>query len=70
MLILGENAPKAINDFSQQFIDNFVNNLRTQHGEKKVHINHFYNTVISDREHIHMNSTKYVVFYFETQLQN
>ncbi|KAJ5548477.1 hypothetical protein N7513_005711 [Penicillium frequentans] len=59
MLILGENAPKAINDFSQQFIDNFVNNLRTQHGEKKVHINHFYNTVISDREHIHMNSTKF-----------
>ncbi|KAJ5930927.1 hypothetical protein N7466_006420 [Penicillium verhagenii] len=59
MLVLGENAPKAISDFSQQFTDNFVNNLRTQHGEKKVHINHFYNTIISDREHIHMNSTKF-----------
>ncbi|KAJ5640008.1 uncharacterized protein N7484_007870 [Penicillium longicatenatum] len=35
MLILGENAPKAISDFSQQFIDNFVNSLRTQHGEKR-----------------------------------
>ncbi|KAJ6115245.1 hypothetical protein N7486_001023 [Penicillium sp. IBT 16267x] len=59
MLVLGENAPQAISDFSQQFIDNFVNSLRTQHGEKKVHINHFYNTIISDREHIHMNSTKF-----------
>ncbi|KAJ5771887.1 hypothetical protein N7520_002416 [Penicillium odoratum] len=59
MLILGENAPKAISDFSQQFTDNFVNCLRTQHGEKKVHINHFYNTIIADREHIHMNSTRF-----------
>lgn len=38
---------------------NFLELLRTTHGEKKVHINQFYQQVIADKEHIHMNATKW-----------
>ncbi|KAJ5667861.1 KIN17-like protein [Penicillium maclennaniae] len=59
MLIIGEDARKHIQDFSKEFQKNFVELLRTTHGEKKVHINHFYQQVIADKEHIHMNATQW-----------
>ena len=33
--------------------------LRTGHGEKKISLNQFYNEYIKDKEHVHMNSTKW-----------
>ncbi|KAF2755843.1 hypothetical protein EJ05DRAFT_467233 [Pseudovirgaria hyperparasitica] len=59
MQLVGENAHKFINDFSNQFKSDFLQLLRTSHGEKAVHINHFYQTYISNKEHVHMNSTKW-----------
>ncbi|KAL5356171.1 domain of Kin17 curved DNA-binding protein-domain-containing protein [Aspergillus floccosus] len=59
MLLIGEDPKKHIENYSKEFINNFLDLLRTTHGEKKVHINHFYQQVIADKTHIHMNATKW-----------
>lgn len=50
MLLIGEDPRRHIQDFSREFQKNFVDLLRTTHGEKKVHINHFYQQVIAEKE--------------------
>ena len=59
MQLIGEDPRKAINDFSNQFLKDFIQLLRTGHGEKKVNVNHFYQEYISNKQHIHMNATKW-----------
>lgn len=59
MLVVGEDPRRAINDFSTQFQRDFLRLLRTAHGEKKVHLNNFYQEYIRDKEHVHMNATKW-----------
>jgi DNA/RNA-binding protein KIN17 len=59
MMIIGEDPRKAINDFSNQFQSDFLKLLRTGHGEKKINVNHFYQEYISNKEHVHMNATKW-----------
>ncbi|KAL2068024.1 hypothetical protein VTL71DRAFT_16122 [Oculimacula yallundae] len=59
MLLIGEDPKKFINDYSNQFQKDFLQLLRTSHGEKKVNLNHFYQEYIHNKEHVHMNSTKW-----------
>jgi DNA/RNA-binding protein KIN17 len=59
MQVIGEDPRKAINDFSRQFERDFLQLLRTGHGEKKVNLNHFYQEYIANKEHVHMNATKW-----------
>ncbi|KAE9374588.1 hypothetical protein N431DRAFT_503412 [Stipitochalara longipes BDJ] len=59
MLVVGENAKKFISDYSGQFQRDFLQLLRTSHGEKKVQLNHFYQEYISNKEHVHMNATRW-----------
>lgn len=59
MQVVGQNANKFINDYSNQFKNDFLQLLRTSHGEKKVNINHFYQEYIANKEHVHMNATKW-----------
>ncbi|KAF4977812.1 hypothetical protein FZEAL_5719 [Fusarium zealandicum] len=59
MLVVGEDPKKFINDYSNQFQRDFLLQLRTGHGEKQVQINHFYQSYIANKEHVHMNSTKW-----------
>ncbi|KAH9904702.1 domain of Kin17 curved DNA-binding protein-domain-containing protein [Xylariomycetidae sp. FL2044] len=59
MLIVGEDPKKYINDFSNQFLKDFMQLLRTSHGEKQVQMNQFYQNYIANKEHIHMNATKW-----------
>ena len=59
MLLVGEDPKKYINNFSTQFQRDFMQLLRVGHGEKKVHINQFYQEYISNKEHVHMNATKW-----------
>ncbi|KAL4728471.1 hypothetical protein ACLX1H_005218 [Fusarium chlamydosporum] len=59
MLLVGEDPKKYINEYTKQFLSDFLLLLRTGHGEKQVHINHFYQEYIANKEHIHMNSTKF-----------
>lgn len=59
MLVVGEDPRKFINDFSNQFQRDFLQLLKTGHGEKQVHINRFYQEYIANKEHVHMNATKW-----------
>ncbi|KAH7033428.1 domain of Kin17 curved DNA-binding protein-domain-containing protein [Microdochium trichocladiopsis] len=59
MLVVGENTKKFLGEYSEQFKRDFVQLLRTSHGEKQVQINHFYQSYIANKEHVHMNATKW-----------
>lgn len=59
MLVVGEDPKKFINQFSEDFLKDFMQLLKTGHGEKQVQINHFYQEYIANKEHIHMNATKW-----------
>ncbi|KAI2481787.1 Kin17-mid multi-domain protein [Pyrenophora tritici-repentis] len=57
--VVGEDPKKYINGFSNDFQRDFVNLLRTAHNEKWISVNRFYNEYIRDKEHVHMNATKW-----------
>lgn len=59
VLEVGQDSRKAINDFSGQFQRDFIQLLRTGHGEKSINANRFYNEYIGNKEHVHMNATKW-----------
>ncbi|CAN9508464.1 unnamed protein product [Ophioblennius macclurei] len=59
LLLASENPTKFMDYFSDQFKNDFVELLRRRFGTKRVHNNIVYNEYISDREHIHMNSTQW-----------
>ncbi|KAF2198600.1 hypothetical protein GQ43DRAFT_450862 [Delitschia confertaspora ATCC 74209] len=59
MQVVGEDPRKFIENFSRDFHHDFIQLLRTAHGEKYVNANRFYQEYISHKEHIHMNATKW-----------
>ncbi|PSK56684.1 hypothetical protein B9Z65_6308 [Elsinoe australis] len=59
MQVVGEDSRKFIAQYSDQFKKDFLRLLRTAHGEKKVHANHFYQEYIADKNHTHMNATRW-----------
>ncbi|KAI9721458.1 MAG: hypothetical protein M1812_002220 [Candelaria pacifica] len=59
MLLIGEDPKKHIQDYSSQFQRDFLQLLRTAHGEKKINMNHFYQEYIANKEHVHMNATRW-----------
>jgi len=60
MLVVGEHAGKHIADFSSQFQGEFVALLSRRFGTKRVRANQVYQEYISDKHHLHMNSTRWV----------
>ncbi len=59
IMAVSSNPNKKIEEFSREFKNDFIRLLRTSHGTKSVHINHFYQKYIAEKEHIHMNATKW-----------
>ncbi|KAJ5184327.1 hypothetical protein N7491_007805 [Penicillium cf. griseofulvum] len=59
MMIIGEDPRKHIREFSREFERTFLDTLRTTHGTKPINVNHFYNQIVADKQHIHMNSTEW-----------
>jgi DNA/RNA-binding protein KIN17 len=59
MLVVGEDPKKAIREYSDQFLRDFLQLLKTGHGEKQVNLNHVYQEYIANKTHIHMNATKW-----------
>ncbi|KAG5440542.1 hypothetical protein PCK2_000367 [Pneumocystis canis] len=60
MLLIGENPNRHIHNYSVEFKNNFIQLLRTSHGEKRVHANNFYQEYIADKGHLRMNATRWV----------
>ena len=58
-IIGAEGSQRVIADYSRDFQRDFLQLLRTSHNTKPVHINHFYQQYIADKEHIHMNATRW-----------
>jgi DNA/RNA-binding protein KIN17 len=56
---IGEDPRKYIQGFSNDFQRDFISLLRTAHNEKFISANKFYNEYIRDKEHVHMNATKW-----------
>ncbi|KAI0438556.1 domain of Kin17 curved DNA-binding protein-domain-containing protein [Xylaria telfairii] len=59
MVLIGEDPKKYVEDYSRQFERAFIQLLRTGHGEKAIGLNSFYQIYIANKEHIHMNATKW-----------
>lgn len=57
--MVGEDPRKHIHRYSEEFTHDFVELLRTSHREKSVPLNTFYQSYISDKQHIHMNATRF-----------
>lgn len=60
MDIFGQNPSRVIEGYSQEFESMFLEHLRRTHPFSRVSANVVYNEFIADRNHIHMNATKWV----------
>lgn len=60
MLVVGENAGRHIADFSSRFQHEFVTLLSRRYNTKRVLANRVYQEYISDKNHLHMNATRWV----------
>jgi DNA/RNA-binding protein KIN17 len=59
MLLVGENPKNFIENFSRQFLRDFLLLLRTSHGEKKVGLNSFYQEFIANKVRCYVNREKF-----------
>lgn len=59
MLQVGKCGGPSIETYSRDFERGFVYLLRTSHGDKLVGANRVYNEYIQDRNHVHMNATRW-----------
>ena len=59
MALFAEDSEGMIEKFSRQFERTYLANLKLRHGTKRVRANTVYQEIITDRHHVHMNSTKW-----------
>uniref|UniRef100_A0AAG5D1B9 DNA/RNA-binding protein Kin17 WH-like domain-containing protein n=1 Tax=Anopheles atroparvus TaxID=41427 RepID=A0AAG5D1B9_ANOAO len=59
ILLFADNAGRFIDGFSSEFLTGYLQILRRQFGTKRVAANKVYQEYISDRNHLHMNATKW-----------
>jgi DNA/RNA-binding protein KIN17 len=60
MEIFGQNPTKIVDAYSRDFETSFLEHLRRTHPFSRVAANLVYNEFIHDRNHVHMNSTKWI----------
>ncbi|VEN48730.1 unnamed protein product [Callosobruchus maculatus] len=60
LLLFADNSKRYIDDFSFDFAKGYMEILRRQFGTKRVNANKVYQEYIRDRDHIHMNGTRWV----------
>ncbi|KAI7905707.1 domain of Kin17 curved DNA-binding protein-domain-containing protein [Cokeromyces recurvatus] len=59
MLLVADNPGKYVYNYSQEFKKEFLNLLSRRHGTKRVLANRVYQEYIADKNHIHMNATRW-----------
>ncbi|KAJ2312699.1 hypothetical protein IWW52_004783 [Coemansia sp. RSA 2704] len=59
MTIFAENPERYLEQFSQEFEQAFISILSRRYGTKKVLANQVYQEIVADRQHLHMNATKW-----------
>ncbi|KAJ3089984.1 hypothetical protein HK102_004999 [Quaeritorhiza haematococci] len=59
MMLFAETPEKYIEMYSSQFMEDFLRLLSRRYNTKRVHANLVYQEYISDRNHLHMNATRW-----------
>jgi len=59
MMIFAEAPSKFLSEYSTQFRDDFMRLLSHRYSSKFVNANHVYNEYIQDKNHVHMNATRW-----------
>jgi len=59
LLLFADNPDTYLDTFSKEFYDDFIYLLSRRFGTKRVHGNIVYQEYVSERDHTHMNSTKW-----------
>ena len=59
LLLFSDNSSKIINDFSAEFCKGYMDIVRRQFGTKRVNANKVYQEYIADKNHVHMNATRW-----------
>ncbi|CAK9785282.1 hypothetical protein CC85DRAFT_285329 [Cutaneotrichosporon oleaginosum] len=60
LMAIGPTAGATIAEFSRQFQYDFVSLLKSRHNTQRVRANAVYNEFIQDKNHVHMNATRWV----------
>jgi len=60
LLLFADNSSKFMDEFSREFNTEYLNTLKRRFGTKRVSANIVYQELIADRNHIHMNATKWL----------
>ena len=60
LLLFAEKPGQFLDSFSQEFESSFILLLKRTHGTKRTFANQVYQEYIKDKEHVHMNATKWV----------
>lgn len=60
LLLFADNPHKYIDTFSKEFRDSFIELVKRRFGTKRIHANQVYQEYITDRNHLHMNATKWL----------
>jgi hypothetical protein len=59
LLLVAENPGRYVASFSQQFLRDFMKLLSHSYGTRRVHANEVYQEYIKDKNHYHMNATRW-----------
>lgn len=59
LLLFADNAGRYLDEFSREFSKGYLHLLKRQFGTKRVPANRVYQDYIADRDHVHMNATKW-----------
>ena len=59
MRIFRDNTGAITKGYSAAFEKSYLSTLRMRHGTKKVNANNVYQELIADKQHIHMNATRW-----------
>ena len=59
LLLVAEDTDKFLDTFSKDFEEGFLYLLKRSHGTKRTFANGVYQDYIHERDHVHMNSTKW-----------
>lgn len=60
ILLFADNSKKYMDEFSYELSKEFIQILRRQFSSKRVLANRVYQEYIADRNHVHMNATRWV----------
>lgn len=60
MQIFSSNSGKLLDQFSAKFEKMYLDSLKRRHGFQRMNANNVYQEVIQDRDHVHMNATKWI----------